>query len=291
MCTIKSTGKLTVRDMIAQLRASSTDGQRVELTAVVLTCGAQTMSKTGTPKRVAVLTDPTGTIELAMLSEGSVQSENPSRGHIVIVKNAKVSVWNGITSLLLFTAPTITSDDALEKWWMGAKHKHATTTVQTILTLPDQQIVYGIDGLVVSTEEASATKSGGTKRKFTLADGSTPSAIEVCFVGKQAIPHPNNAVGSIVALASAKVGVWNSTRSLLIFDPPSCTDPDDASVAGIHEWVRSGGAAIHGPVTLVRLRETDDDQRVDLLPIVVSPVYERTMTTSRSLWKRKQSTS
>ena len=271
--------------MIAQLLASATDGQRVDLTTVVMMCGSQTTCKTGTLKRVAVLADPTGHIELTMLGDGSVQSAHLARGDIVTAKNAKVGVWNGKMTLLMFTAPTIASDEALKVWWMETHQNTTPATVQTILTLADQEVAYNVTGLVVSTEDASSTKSGGTKRKFTLADASTPNTIDVCFVGNRSVAQPNYVVGSVVTIPSAKVGIWQGTRSLLIFEPPMCGGLANAAVAVIHEWVRAGGAAIHGPVSLEKMRDTDDDQRVDLLPVVVSVVHERTMTAG-SLWKR-----
>jgi len=272
--------------MIARLLKCPVDGERVQFNAVVMTCGAQTTCKTGTLKRVVVLADPTGNIELTLLCEGAVQSAHLARGDLVSVNNAKVGVWNGKTSLLMFATPISANDEALNHWW-GAMQNRASATVQTILKLNDQEIVYNITGLVVSTEDASATKAGGTKRKFTLADASTPDTIEVCFVGTRSIAQPTYAVGSVVTLPSAKVGIWQGTRSLLIFDPPSCGGPVDANepMAGIYEWIKSGGAVIHGPVTLAQMRETADDKRVDLLPVVVSTVYERSMTAG-SLWKR-----
>lgn len=272
--------------MIANLLASAVDGQRVELKAVVATRGAQTTSKAGTPKRALVLTDASGSIELTLLCEGAVMSETLARGDTVVLTNAKVGVWNGNASLLMFTAPLVHDDTALRSWWLDTGSKVDSMPVQTILNLPDQKIVNNVIGLVVSTEEASATKSGGIKRKFTIADGSTAGSIEVCFAGKHAAAKPQYAVGSVVIMASARVGVWQDTRSLLIFDPPACTADDDAATRDIQAWIRAGGAAMHQPLSLREMCATADDQRVDLRPVVVSSISDRTMTAGGSLWKR-----
>jgi hypothetical protein len=272
--------------MIANIIASAVDGQRIDLTAVVHTRGPQTTSKTGTPKRTIMLADPSGTIELTLLREGACMADHLSRGDTVAITNAKVGIWNGNASLLMFTAPPISNDIALRTWWSQDRRKEDALTINTILGLPDQKIINNVIGLVVSTEEASATKSGGTKRKFTIADGSTTGSIDVCFAGKLAAARPTYTVGSVVLMATARVGVWQDTRSLLIFDPPTCATQDDAATKDIRSWIQAGGSAIHNSLSLREMCDAADEQRVDLLPVVVCGISERTMTSGGSLWKR-----
>jgi hypothetical protein len=274
--------------MIAAILASSVDGQRIDLAAIVASSGPQSTSKAGTAKRNLVLTDPSGTIELTLLCEGA--TAQLTRGDAVALKSAKVGVWNGKVSLLMFAPPLVQEDPSLRAWWVESDKTRTPSSVRTILNLPDQHVIHNFIGLIVSTEEASATKSGGTKRKFTIADESTTAAIEVCFAGKHAAAKPNYNVGSIVIIATAKVGVWQDTRSLIIFDAPTCVAEDHIAAKGIQSWIRTGGANIHRPLSLTEMirmsSSADDQQRIDLLPVVVSAISERTMTKGGSMWKR-----
>jgi len=272
--------------MIADLIATAKDGQRVDLTAIVSVRGVQTTSKAGSFKRTLLLADSSGCIELTLLCEGAVTSGHLARGDLVVAKNAKFGLWNGKSSLVMFSAPLGAVDADLSAWWTTTGSESGSMSIETLQGLPDQTAVQSVVGLVVSTEDVSSTKSGGTKRKFSLVDASTRSPIDVCFAGKLSVEQPPYTVGSVICLPSAVVGVWQDTRSLLVFEPPVCLAEDDAAAKDVYAWVLSGGAACHRPLSIQQFGAAIDDTRVDLTPVVVSGVSERTMTAGGHLWKR-----
>ena len=265
---------------------SATDGQRVELRAVVAESGIQTTSKTGTFKRTILLADSSGCIELTLLCDGAVSSANLVRGDTILATNAKFNTWNGKSSLLMFSTPLLIEDTVLSLWWKTTGTHTESMSIKGIHELADQTKVQNIIGLVISTENASSTKSGGIKRKFSLADESTSTPIEVCFVGSLAAHQPQYNVGCVVRVPSAKVSIWKGARSLLTFEPPAPVTEVDTTVQDLYNWIRTGGADIHQPLSIEQLRMTNDDTIVDLRPMTVTRISERTVTTSGNMWKR-----